>query len=119
MSNEIELYKGDNKTYRLTVLDGDGEFVDISLALITFTVRKYLGASNISFTRKNLAAGGSATQINFVTDGVDGKADIFLIPENTSGLDPGMYVYDVQVVISTKVYTVISDSIDLKEDVTK
>lgn len=51
--------------------------------------------------------------------GTDGKLQFNFVPVDTINIPPGPYVYDIQVSLPLgRVYTVVKDTLDLKEDVT-
>lgn len=119
MANEITMYKGDNYTAEVTVVDENGSAVNITGSGVIFTVRPSLDSADITFQRKNLAAGGDATQIE-MTDPANGVFKLYIVPANTSGITSKTYVYDFQVTLATgEVYTVIQSTLEIEEDVTK
>lgn len=118
MTNEMTIYKGDNKSWQVTVEDQDDVAVDVTSAEVVFTVRTALGDSTAQIERKNVAAGGSVDEIE-MTDPTNGIFKIHIVPANTSSLTKGAYVYDIQVTVSSKVYTIIRSTFTISEDVTK
>jgi len=114
----MEIFKGDDKTFKIIVQDSDDNTVDVSGAAVVFTVRKTLGADDAEIERKNSAAGGDASEIE-MTDPSNGEFKIYLIPSNTEDLEADVYVYDIQITLGGKVYTILRDEFYLKEDVTK
>jgi len=117
----IEMFRGDNYSAEITVVDENGTAVDISDSEIVFTVRANLKEnSNIEIERKNEKASGDSTQITYSTDGTDGKFKMFLIPTNTNEMRPSKYWFDFQVTLSNnKVYTILKGEFILKSDVTR
>jgi len=120
-SANITMYRGDNRTERVTVKDGDGVALPITGAKVWFTVKEDLDDADSAavFQRKNTAAGGSDTEI-LITDGVNGVVEIYIVPANTSSLENGKFEFDVQVQLATgKTHTVTRGDFILLADVTK
>jgi len=117
MSNKIEMYRGDSYDAEITITDENGDAVDLTNAEIIFSAKKN-NSNTVSFSRKNTAAGGDATEIE-MSDPTNGKFKLHIVPTNTSGLAVYTYDYDIEITISTKVYTVIKDELILLEDVTR
>jgi len=119
MSYKIKMYKGDNEDIEITLVDENGDPIDLTGSSITFTVKENVADEEPVIQRKNEAAGGDDSQIE-MTDPANGIFEIHIIPENTSSLTAKGYAYDIQVILSSgKVKTVIKDRIYLEEDVTK
>lgn len=114
---EMNIFKGDSKNWEVTVKDGDGTIVDITGAEIVFTVRVNATDSTFSLQKKNLAAGGDATQIS-MDDPTNGIFRLHLLPSDTASLRASKYVYDFQLTMGTDVYTILKDNFLLKQDVT-
>jgi len=89
----ISLYSGENKTLRITVTDSTLAAVDLTGAVLTFTVRK-TAASNERLIHKTTAA---PTEGAVLTPPTDGVAEIYLVPADTAGLISGDYQYDLWV----------------------
>lgn len=120
--NKITMFLRDNRTLALTVNDEDRTPVDLDSCKLWFTVKQRTSDpdANALLMKKNTAAGGGDTQIRVLTPSTDGKAEIYLVPTDTDLINPGVYVYDVQVTLANgKTYTITRDQIVFKEDVTK
>lgn len=120
--NKITMFLRDNRTLALTVNDEDRTPVDLDDCKLWFTVKQRTSDpdANALIMKKNTAAGGVDTQIKVLTPTTDGKAEVYLVPEDTDNINPGVYVYDVQVTLANgKTYTITRDQIVFKEDVTK
>jgi len=130
MTTDIRLvmFLRDDRTLSLTVnIPDDTEPsgvkpADLTDAKVWFTVKtRTSDADDVAIIQKrNTAAGGGDTEIK-LTDAVNGKAEIYVVPADTeTGVDPGIYVWDVQVTLaSNKTYTVLRGRITFKEDITK
>lgn len=123
MSNpeyQISMFKGDDRTLQATVSYVDGSPVDLTNSEIRFTAKERTSDSqaNAVIAKANTAAGGGDTEIAIV-DAAGGRCDIFLVPADTEGVNPGTYYYDVEVILASgKKYTGIRSRITLKDDVT-
>lgn len=122
MTNRMEMFRGDNKSWTVTINDQDGNTVDLTGAEIYLTVRE----NNISDTAliqlKNTAAGGSADEIED-SDLPNGEFKVHFVPENTEDIEISFdeyidLVYDIQIVVNSKTYTVIKNVLRLKADIT-
>jgi hypothetical protein len=117
----INMYLRDDRTLSLTVTDKAGAAVDLTGSKLWFTVKtKTSDADTESVIQKrNTAAGGGNDEIE-ILDGPAGSAAIYMVPSDTDGVDPGIYVFDVQTTLSDgKTYTVLRGRISFREDVTK
>ena len=116
MTNEIEIFQGDSYDAEVTVLDKDGAVVSISGAAIVFTVMVDINSATFVIQRKNTAAGGNSTEIED-SDLGNGKFKLHLTPTETE-ITVQDYIYDFQVTIASKVYTIIKDIFSIIYDVT-
>lgn len=95
----LEIHRGDDKPYTLTVQDEDGALVDISNYEIRFTAKRTLGKDDAElFQLKNVNAGGADSQIKVTGTGL---ADIFVVQAGTNNLDTSEKIlarYDVEVI---------------------
>lgn len=111
-SNSITLIRADDATYDVTIVDEDGEVVDITGFTIKFTVREN-PLDSIGVISKTTSSGIS------LTDPTNGVCRI-TITSADSTIDPGRYIYDVEVTnLSGKKTTVIIDSFIIKPDVSR
>ena len=119
---DFELYRGDSKTYRVSVVDEAGLPVDITSNLLRFTIKKDLGDPDSSAIVKKASSGfadGGAMQVSIVGAPANGVFDIYLRPADTYTAKPDKYFYDIQVGIGTRVYTVAYGKYTIKGDVTR
>ncbi len=124
-TNRVDMFIGDDRTLSLSVtrkrVDGTQGPEDITDAKIWMTVKERTSDTdaNALIKKKNAAAGGSDAEIKII-DAAGGKAEIYLVPDDSDQLNPGTYIYDVQVILANgKTYTITRDKITFKEDVTK
>lgn len=118
--NPMRMFRGDNRDADVTANWPDGTPVDFTDAKITMTVKERAsdGDAAALFQRKNTAAGGSDDEV-LVSSPTSGQFTVYIVPDNTSNLNPGVYVYDIQAVLSSgKVLTLVKDKFILKADVT-
>jgi uncharacterized protein (DUF736 family) len=87
----VEIYKGESKTFLLTVLDGDRNPIDLAGSEITLTVRPEICDDRVSITKYSVYP----AQIEFISPTANGQAYVHFKPIDTEDLDHGTYVYDV------------------------
>jgi len=124
----LVMFLRDDRTLSLTVNVPDSTApsgvlpVDLTGSKVWFTVKtRTSDADDVAIIQKrNTAAGGGDTEIK-LTDAVNGKAEIYIVPADTAtDVDPGIYVWDVQVTLANdKTYTALRGRITFKEDITK
>lgn len=124
-NNRIDMFIRDDRTLSLSVLrkreNGTQAPEDITGAKIWMTVKERTSDTDDQalIRKRNTAAGGSDSQIKII-DAPGGKAEIYLVPDDSTALNPGTYIYDVQITLASgKTYTITRDKITFKEDVTK
>lgn len=120
--NKITMYLRDDRTLLVEVNYENGDPVDLTDAKVWFTVKQKTSDpdSNAVISKRNAAAGGSDAEVKIVTPQVNGQIQVYLIPDDTDNVFPGVYSYDIQVILyNGKTYTVTRDQIVFKEDVTK
>ena len=113
--NALTVYRGTNKTFVLTVTDGDAKPVNLTGARIVFTVKSRI-EDQVPLLQKT---SDSAAQI-LITTAASGLAEIYLLPADTARMAVRPYVFDVLVQLSNgKRYVVIPPStFDLQATVT-
>jgi hypothetical protein len=120
--NKITMYLRDDRTLLVEVNYENGDPVDLTDAKLWFTVKQKATDpdENAVVYKRNIAAGGSDTQFKVVNPPTSGQAQVYLVPGDTDLVNPGVYSYDIQVILANgKTYTVTRDQIIFKEDVTK
>lgn len=111
----IELYRGDNRTFEVTVKDDDGNAVNITGASIKFSVKERISDSGYKFQKSS----AQASEIT-ITDAANGVYEVYLVPDDTQTLDIGSYEYDSQLTTSTgKVYTVVRGEFTILAEITR
>jgi len=119
IDNKIVMFLGNSEEFELEVTDDNDDPVPITDAEIIFSVKADFDDENYIFQRKNSFAGGGDTEIK-ITDGANGEAEIYLVPDNTKDLSAGTYVYDVWVKLTTgQERTVVQNRLFLLESVKK
>ena len=119
---DLELFRGDSKTYRVSAVDENGLAVDISSNLLRFTIKKDLDDPDSSAIVKKASSGfadGGAMQVSIVGAPANGVFDIYLRPTDTYSAKPGKYWYDVQIGIGTRVYTAAFGRYTIKAEATR
>jgi len=110
-SYNLELIRGDNKSYALHFTDAVGADINITNYTIYFTVTDDLEATDDSHAK-------IVKTITSHTNAVQGKSIINLLPADTNLL--GDYYYDIQVKRpSGSVETILSGVITFNADATK
>ncbi len=111
MASSIEVTRGDTPTIRVGPITRDGTEVDLTGASATMTARRTL----------NSAVAFSTTDAEFDID--DAYVLVHLVEDDTEGLTPGKYVYDVEVIEADGTKTTFpeggSGRLKLKADVTQ
>ena len=95
---DLAVMRGDNKSYVYDTYDDTGATVDVTGATITFQVRPAVGGAS-TFSR---TVGSGITIDGTITY----RFTVAIIPSNTSTLDPGIYKYGVEMVLSGNTTTV-------------
>ena len=120
-SNRIVMYLRDDRTLSVTANYEDGSPADLTGAKMWFTVKEKASDPDTDalIEKKSALAGGADSQILF-TNPTGGAAEVYLVPDDSNSMNPGIYSYDVQVTLANgKTYTIVRDRITFKEDVTK
>lgn len=95
----LRFIRGTSKTYRVTVVDDDGERVDLTGATAHFRVK--LTIDDVSAVITKIST--TPAQITILTQSGTtlGQYDVFIVPGDTSMLAPATYVYDSFVVLAS------------------
>jgi len=105
--NSLEVIRGTSKTLELTVTDDAGKAVDLTGARIIFTVKQVITES-LPLIQKT---SDTPTQAE-ITVPREGKARIYLQPNDTQGLEAIEYVFDVWLILTSgKRFAVVPSSI--------
>ena len=106
---ELNIVRGVSKTLRLTVVDEDGDAVDLTDAVVYFSVKILLSDAEAVIEKTS----ETPADITILAQSGDtlGKADIFLVPSDTLSLSAEKHYYDVWVELVTGArYCVVSPS---------
>ena len=120
-SNRITMFIRDNRKLEVTITYPNGDPVDLTDSKIWFTVKAKTSDpdSAAKIMKRNTKAGGGDTEIKII-NAAGGLAEVYIVPADSDGLNPGTYIYDVQVTLANdETYTVVRDRITFKEDVTR
>ena len=90
-STVVEVEQGEAVTLQLNVVDQDGEAVDIADATLWFTVKRKPGDSRVLISKTST----DPSKIEKQLPTTDGIANIMLVHDDTKGLAPGTYAFDV------------------------
>ena len=91
------MFKGEDRTYTLTVVDVNGDRVDITGFVIEFEVKPAAGDPDAPTIAKSIGSGITiAPNQDLPEDGGNrGEATIEIDPSDTNGLTAQIYKYDV------------------------
>lgn len=123
-TQNLELVRGNTRTYTFTCKDEDGVVVDITGSKVWFTVKEDedlddAGDTQAVFQRKNATAGGSSGEVE-MSDPTNGEFKVYVVGSNTASAEPGNYWFDAKVVTAAgNAYTVTKGRFKLKTDVTR
>jgi hypothetical protein len=92
------IYKGEDKSYLLTVVDENGDRVDITAFSIEFEVKPAAGDADPATIAKSVGLG---ITILAQSGGTLGQAQIDINPSDTNGIAALLYKYDVVVIDTT------------------
>lgn len=114
-TTNLEMYKRDDKTFRLVVTQGGTNLV-ITGDTVVFTVKSIAK----DLVAKIIKSSANAGEVTILPSPNDHKAEVFITPADTSSLDVGIYTWDAQLTITAtgKVHTIASGIFRLKQDVT-
>ena len=109
-TTEVEMFRGDNHEINIVVKDQYGVLVNITGARIRFTA-----VTLPTSLTKDSDVGDVEVEI---TDGPNGEAQIKIVPADTTSLEVASYRFDIEMTLSSKVYTLSSGFFRLKQDLT-
>jgi len=114
-TTRIERYRGDSHSEVFTITDAAGAAVNLTSASARFTVKREVTDAQADAVLA-LSSGGTSPAI--MLGGSAGTVTVAFDPDDMEALDPGRYVYDLEVTLSDgTVYTVAKDALDLLADV--
>lgn len=94
--NAIDIVRGTSRTLALTVTDAAGVPVNLTGARVVFTVKCSVQETDNKIQKDSARDAADAS----VTAASSGQAQIYLQPQDTQGMEPGKYVFDVWVLLS-------------------
>jgi len=110
----IERYRGDSHSEVFTITDAAGAAVNLTSASARFTVKRHVTDAQADAIITRTSAVGGGITIAAAT----GVITVAFVQETMAALDPGRYVYDLEVTLSDgTVHTVAKDTFDLLADV--
>jgi len=108
-TNRLSMYKGNNASWQFNFTDQDGGVQSLAGATIICSFKKK-EIDDIPVIQLKSSVGPAEIQID---DESGGLYTIKLIPSHTSGLNTGVYYYDIEVKISGRTETVLKDYIEI------
>lgn len=94
--NEIEILRGSTKTIEYTVLDQDGNFVDLTGSTLFLTVKRDMSDTIPVFVKTNKYSGPDVQ----ITNPKGGLCRFTIRPADTQSLDIRQYYFDIWVILS-------------------
>jgi hypothetical protein len=111
----LTLVRGDSQTYTITFKQADGTLYCLKNWAVFFTLK-----TNWSLPDAQASLQKIITTFSDTTSGTSGVAVIPLLPEETAGLDPGEFDFDISVrTAANETFTVMKGKLDLEYDVTR
>ena len=109
----VTITRADDQTIRFTVTDSAGAVVDVSSGTFKFTVKQSLDdvIGSAAFQKTSPAVNGID-----LTNGATGIVDVGIVPADTDDL-AGLYYYDLEMTLSSKVRTLRRGMFWVKKDV--
>lgn len=114
-SARIERYRGDSYSEVFTISDAAGAVVDLTSATARFTVK---AQESDALADAVLALSSEGVGAAITLGGVAGTVTVAFDPDDMAAIDPGRYVYDLEVTLSDgTVYTVPKEAFIILADV--
>lgn len=101
----IEFVRGDTFTFTIKLNGFEG-----TIASVYMSCKKYITDVEYQF-QKEIGDG--------ITINQDGTITFRVAPEDTTNLDIGDYIYDVQIGISSDIFTVLKGKLTLDHEITR
>ncbi len=105
----LEVYRGDDKTWKITFKDANQNPIDITGATVWFTVKE-----NATDTDPQAVI---QKQITTHTVPLQGETELILVPADTQNLEATDYEYDMQLVTGGKVTTFMRGTFNVLQDI--
>ena len=103
----ISIYRGDTYLHEITIRDSSNASIDISDRTYSAQVRRTASSDVI------------LTFTSTVTDAANGVLQISLTSSQTSSLDSGIYIYDLQETNSSNILTLMRGNVTVTGDITR
>jgi len=114
-SKTIEMYRGDYLSFTISVVDTNGDALNIANYSILFTVK----VNNDDDSNALQKSSSSSTQIS-KTSPTTGEFTVYIDSADTTNLTPGDLFYDAQITSSdSKSYTVLAGTFRILTDITR
>lgn len=105
----LEIHKGRDKAFSLTVKDQDGNPVNLTGSTIRFTVKEFLTDTDANAKISKYSGEGIS-----IDNGPLGMCTVSIIPTDTQTLAVKDYYWDLQVIVSGKEYSSEPDEFEVK-----
>lgn len=111
----MEANKNRHNDYEFTVYDEDDEILPIDGSELTFMVKVAVDPDETATIEKqNTAAGGNDTEIEYSTDGIDGKFKLHLLPADLVDLTRNVWYSEIKMTLDGKDHTIFQDHFYIK-----
>ena len=117
LSTEIGLYKGDDKTFRITVTDNSSpaQPLDLTGYTLRFTAKNSASDETAVISKTSAVSG----EIDLILTGDKNQADIIIDRVDTVELSIGPLVFDIEAETPAgKFHTIVVGSLNILQDVT-
>ena len=112
--SKITIDRGDDGTIRYTITDELGAVVDITSAFFTFTTKEGYQSTSPFFTLTSSPSAGIT-----ISSPTGGVLDVAIPNSATQNAGTGPYRYDLQMILSSKVTTLIKGTFIIDPDITR
>lgn len=110
-SQDLVVFKKNDITISVTVTDQDGNVVDITGGTVTLTVKENYGDADPGALQIIVLSGA-------LTDPANGQTNIVIADTDTTSVDVGNYLYDIQLnTAGGDIYTLVLGNFLLKDKV--
>jgi len=89
-SQTVEVQQGETVTLQLSVVDTDGNPVDLATTTVWFTVRRRPGDARLLIQKDS----SDIAEVEILSPTADGIANIMLVHDDTKNLRPDTYAFD-------------------------
>lgn len=93
--NSVTIVRGASKKLALTVQDENDSPVDLTGSRLVFTLKTSLASEHPLLVKTS----DDDSQI-LITSPTAGLAEVYILPADTKGLEPGQYVFDIWLIDS-------------------